>query len=117
MTPVSDITPRRLLIRCLLEHKGDQWQAFSLEFGLAVQGESAIQVRGKLEDQIRSYLNDALVGPDREHADVLLSRTATWRVYAKYHFFGACAWLSRVWPLHRRHHDGMTFVEPMPLRV
>ena len=86
---MSDLAPFRLLVRCLVERKGDQWQAFSLEFGLAVQGDSMVEVRRKLESMIESYVHDALVGEDREHASELLARKATWRIFARYYFYWA----------------------------
>lgn len=74
-------------VRCYLEPKGDQWQAFSLEFGLAVQGDSAGEVKEKLERVIRSYLRDAILGEDREHAEVLLRRRASSAHYVKYSIY------------------------------
>jgi predicted RNase H-like HicB family nuclease len=77
-----------LTIRCFAERKADQWQAFSLEFGLAVQGDSYLEVRQKLEAMIEEYLEDALGGQDKKHAEVLLSRKAAFSVYWKYHVAG-----------------------------
>ena len=85
VSPVSEIMPIKLVIRCLLQQVGSQWQGFSLEFGLAAQGESADEVRRKLESMINSYLCDALTGEDREHAYALLTRKATARVYIRYY--------------------------------
>jgi hypothetical protein len=84
---VSKVTPLQLVIRCLLEQLAeDQWQAFTLEFGLAVQGESADEVKHKLDAMVDSYVRDALTGEDREHAYALLMRKATLSVYLKYYF-------------------------------
>lgn len=105
---MSDITPYRLMIRCLLEHKGDQWQAFTLEFGLAAQGDSQAEVRHKLESMIVSYLNDALTGVDRAHAEELLFRKATWRVYRLYYL----TWLAN---RLRRSAAAIIYREPLPL--
>ncbi len=79
-------------VRCLIEYRHGVWQGFSLEFGLAVQGDSADDVRKRLERVILSYISDALVGPDREHADELLSRRATAVVYARYYWFRFRSW-------------------------
>jgi hypothetical protein len=84
-SPNRNESPFRFVIRCLLEHKGNQWQAFSLELGLAVQADTALEARKKLESMIRSYLDDALSGQDREHGYELLSRKGTWRVYVLYY--------------------------------
>lgn len=75
-----------LVVRCLIERKGDQWQAFSLEYGLAAQAESSIDAKRKLRDMVEEYLFDALVGEDQAHAVELLSRRATWQVFAKYYY-------------------------------
>ncbi len=84
-----------LIIRCFAQKRGDQWQAFTLEFGLAVQASSQEEVKHKLEGMIVSYLNDALNGEDREHAEILLNRSATARAYAWYHIIKLHNWLFR----------------------
>jgi hypothetical protein len=86
----------RFVIRILAEHKDDQWQAFSLELGLAAQADTLAEVKHKLESMIRDYLLDALEGEDREHAYDLLSRKATWQVYVKYHFGSVISHLGRI---------------------
>lgn len=80
-----NLSPAQLLIRCFAEKKQNQWQAFSLEFGLAAQADSLPEVKRKLESMIQAYVYDALVGEDRGHADELLNRAAPWFVYAKYY--------------------------------
>jgi predicted RNase H-like HicB family nuclease len=82
---VIHLSPIQLAVRCFAELKDGQWQAFSLEFGLAAQGESFADVRRSLESMIVSYVKDAL-DEDREHAMTLLKRKAMWQVYAKYYF-------------------------------
>jgi len=74
-----------LTVRCIVEPKNGQWQAFSLEFGLAAQADSMEDAKRRLDLMIRSYVYDALVGEDREHAHELLLRRATWRVYFRYY--------------------------------
>lgn len=81
--------PSDLMIRCLALREGDQWVAVCLPFDLAVQAESLPEVREKLDEQIRSYLEDALVGQDRAHAEYLLTRRAPWRYWALYWVAGA----------------------------
>ena len=51
-------SPFRFVVRCLIERKGNQWQAFSLELGLAAQDDSFQGVKRKLEAMIDSYLHD-----------------------------------------------------------
>lgn len=74
-----------LTVRCLVESKQGEWQAFSLEFGLAAQGETLEDAKRRLDAMLQSYIHDALVGEDRAHAHDLLSRRATWRVYLRYY--------------------------------
>ena len=74
-----------LTVRCIVEPKGDQWQAFSLEFGLAAQGDSMEDAKRRLDAMIQSYVSDALAGEDRDHAHELLIRRATLPVYFRYY--------------------------------
>ncbi len=67
-----------------MERKAGQWQAFSLELGLAAQGDTQVEAKRKLESMIRSYIEDAIDGEDQAHAYKLLSRKGTWRVYFLY---------------------------------
>ncbi|KAB8198572.1 DUF1902 domain-containing protein [Lysobacter maris] len=102
--------PEQLILRCYAERKGDQWQAFCLEFSLAAQGDSLNEARAKLDEQIREYVHDSLVGKDRLHAAQLLSRKAPLRFYLRY------AYISAV--LKLRGHDTRKkarFKEAMPL--
>lgn len=104
----ATVKPYQLVVRCLAEKVGGQWQAFSLEFGLAVQGETLPEVKHKLELMLRSYVFDALLGEDRAHALELLNRRATWGIYAKYYRYCALSFV---------HHmtDRLLYREPMPL--
>ena len=82
-----------IVARCFAERKDDQWQAFSLEFGLAAQADSLAEVRAKLESMIESYVHEALTD-DRAHAKALLSRKGTWRVYLRYYCYRLLSILS-----------------------
>lgn len=102
----------RFVIRCYAQRRGDQWQAFSLELGLAAQADTLLEVKRKLEIMIGCYVHDAVAGEDRDHAYELLSRRAPWWAYVQY---GLCAAASvkalehrkfsgRVWAvMHERH--------------
>lgn len=108
--------PFPLLVRCLLEQNENYWQAFSLEFGLAVQASTKSEAKRKLELMIYSYLFDALVGEDRDHAEELLRRRATPSVYAKYY---ACLAFRTFKSLIGRRQNGnqgnCIYSEPVPL--
>ena len=62
-----------LILRCYGEKIGDTWQAFCIDLNLAAQGDSFPEVKAKLNQQIYSYVYDALVGEDKEYADQLLN--------------------------------------------
>jgi hypothetical protein len=109
---VPQVKPLDLMIRCMVERTGDQWQAFTLEFGLAVQGESQAEVRRKLTDMIESYVRDALVGEDRKHAAALLARRATWPVYLRWYLAGVERFTSKFFRLSG---ERRLFREPLPL--
>lgn len=97
--PEATVEPKqiRLLVRCIAEQKNDQWQAFSLEFGLAAQGDTLDEVKHRLEKMIWYYVYDALIGEDREHAWDLLSRRASARVYFKYYLAAICSRIASLW--------------------
>jgi predicted RNase H-like HicB family nuclease len=104
----------QLTIRCFAEPKHGQWQAFSLEFGLAAQADTYRAARSKLEAMIEEYLEDALGGQDREHADVLLSRKAAPSVHLYYHWKGFLMFLAGAF--HKRDcSEKRVFREPWSL--
>ena len=82
--PSGNVPPVKLAVRCFAEHEGSQWQAFSLELGLAAQGDTFPEVKRKLESMIATYVAEA-VTIDREHSGQLLARKATWQTYARYY--------------------------------
>jgi hypothetical protein len=90
------VSPSSRIIRCLYEREGDQWQAFSLEFGLAAQASSINEAESKLESMVRSYVFDALFGEDRQHASMLLNRKATKSVYIRYYYTLFLSWLKKI---------------------
>ena len=104
--------PCKLIVRCYARMKDKQWQAFCLDFDLAVQGDTFEEVSEKLEEQIYEYVNDALVGEDREHAALLLSRKAPISIRLAYHMVSLFHGFSKT-------KDGLcrAFSEPLPLSV
>jgi hypothetical protein len=95
-----------IIVHCFSERlPNGQWQAFSLRFGLAAQGESAHEVRAKLHAMVDDYLREAF-GEDNEYCVQLLARKATWRVYVKY------AWIRYLAYLGRPRRSGILFDEP-----
>ncbi len=82
-------------VRCLIEKKGEVWQGFTLEYGLAVQGESAVDVHSRLDRIVCSYVYDAVFGDDREHSEDLLTRKAAPEVYVKFYLYNLLSFLRR----------------------
>jgi len=76
--------PNELILHCYAIKDGSQWVALCLDFDLAAQGDTFIEARQSLDEQIRSYLEDALIGDDRQHAPALLSRKAPLSEWIKY---------------------------------
>ncbi|MDP1593941.1 MAG: hypothetical protein Q8L80_06845 [Gallionella sp.] len=104
------MTPARLILRCYAEQKGNQWQAFCLEFDLAVQGESFREVKSKIEEQIHEYAYDALAGEDRQYSEQLLSRRAPIYHYIKFYLIG----IIQTW-MHIKYSAHKSFRETLPL--
>jgi hypothetical protein len=94
--------PKSLLppaVRCFAQPtRSGQWQAFSLEFGLAVQADTYPEVKRKILDMINSYAHEALT-IDREHAAELLTRKASIPVHFRFYVVRALSavvrWLTK----------------------
>lgn len=104
----------QLVLKCYAERKGDQWIAVCLDFDLAVQGDSAKEVRSKMHEMIVEYVGDALVGEDREYAGQLLSRRAPLRLYLKWHTMKIVSGLRRTAGSIRNGFE--LFKETLPLK-
>ncbi|HEX9626110.1 MAG TPA: hypothetical protein VGA00_04160 [Acidiferrobacterales bacterium] len=107
-----NISPVELVVRCYAEKSGDQWQAFCLDLTLAAQADTLQEAKGKLEAMIHEYIDDALSGEDRPHAQELLSRKAPAYYWARYYWF---MFLCKV--ISIRCGLRSFFNEPLPLRV
>ncbi len=78
--------PDKLVLRCYAEEEAPcLWAAACIDLNLAVQGETYREVRRKLNDQIDSYLYDAMVGEDREYVEQLVPRRAPVKFFLKYY--------------------------------
>lgn len=77
---------QNLFVSVYGERQHDQWTLMCLEYSLAVQAETLPEAKAKLDQQIRMYLTDALVGQDREHAVELLPRRAPLRYWLKFYW-------------------------------
>ncbi|MDR6093165.1 DUF1902 domain-containing protein [Stenotrophomonas sp. SORGH_AS_0321] len=107
--------PNQLLLRCFAERDDGLWVAHCLDLSLAVQGDSLDEVKRKLDLQIRDYVQDALVGEDREHAGYLLKRKAPLSLWVRYYWI--CLLLAKDSLFHaERQAREKVFSEPMPMQ-
>lgn len=84
-----------LKLRCLLQREGDLYLAFCIDLSLAVQGDSAEEVRTKLHEQVHDYLNyveRVYREGDRQGAMQLLHRKAPLSTRLRYHMVRAKLW-------------------------
>lgn len=69
--------PSTMILRCYsARDKDGQWTAVCIDLSLAAQADSSEESVKKLEEQIASYVYEALGGPDQEYASTLLKRKA-----------------------------------------
>jgi hypothetical protein len=79
------MTPCDMLVRCLYERDGDQWVGLCLDFTLVAQAGTVDEAHAKLEEQIKSYVKDALAGEDRDYAADLMTRRAPLRYWVTFY--------------------------------
>jgi hypothetical protein len=60
---------------CIARGNGDQWEAFCLDFDIAVQGRSFDETRSRLAEAIFGYIESVAAEPEPDRAR-LLSRRA-----------------------------------------
>ena len=104
------MTKNQLLLRCYAKYEEGQWLAFCLDFDLAAQADSFEEAKTKLENMIKAYVFDALVGEDKDYAQQLLFRKAPLLEWLKYDFYLA---INRF--IHARQGMYRLFLEPLPL--
>jgi hypothetical protein len=99
------------------------WVAVCIDFSLAVQADTADQVRQALHQQIAVYIEEAC-SLDADHAGELLTRRAPLHDVLRFHFWRAvlhrpriratlATWAQRVAPSVRAH---LAYLEPLPLK-
>jgi hypothetical protein len=74
---VSGMEYRRM-VHCYAEGRPGHWEAFCIDFDIAVQGSSLDEVRAKLHDAIELYINSVFDLPNAEDRARLLNRQAPW---------------------------------------
>ncbi len=96
---------------CVVRGRGSEWEGFCLDFDLAVQGRSLVEVMGLLKTAILEYIDAAEQEPE-DIKKALLARRAPlktlllwkWRV-AKWNLFG------------KKTAEDSTFGFPIPCRA
>jgi hypothetical protein len=96
----------QLILKCYARYEKGQWIAFCLDFDLAAQADSFEEAKTKLENMVKEYVFDALVGEDREYAEQLLFRKAPLLEWLKYYFYMV---------IHAKEGLYRLFKEPLPL--
>jgi hypothetical protein len=100
----------RFFLKIYGEKSEGQWSLICLDFSLASQAPSLDEAKSKLEEQIKEYIYDAMVGQDKQHAHRLLSRRAPLKYWLKWYLSLARTRLVG----HANKHEE-AFCEPMQL--
>jgi len=75
---------------CVARGHDGQWEAFCLDFDLAVQGASLVDVRSRLEDALTDYVHAAMSEPEPSRSQLLCRRAPFWvRLHWAFRFFTA----------------------------
>ncbi|HJQ58205.1 MAG TPA: hypothetical protein VJ890_14960 [Vineibacter sp.] len=80
-----------MLVRCYAEGRQGEWQAFCLDFDLAVQGTSFDEVNRKLAEQIDLYLESVMALPERDR-DRMLNRSMPLGIRLKFFYRLLSVW-------------------------
>jgi hypothetical protein len=99
-----------LVLSCIAEKQGDQWQALCLDLCLAAQADTMDEARDKLEAMIADFVLEATDGPDKDYADQLLNRRAPLKYWLRYYAYLALSHLQSSAPANHR-----PFFETLPL--
>ncbi len=96
----------QLIVRCYAKQEEGSWVAVCLDFSLATQGDSLADVKKKLEDQLHSYVSEAL--QDKEYGAQLLNRRAPISLWLEYYYIKLTNLIT--------HKTNLVFNEIMPMR-
>lgn len=77
---------KRHTFRIYGEQQHGQWSLICLELCLASQADALQKAELRLHNQIKTYLDEATSGIDREHASSLLNRRAPLQYWIKYYW-------------------------------
>ena len=105
--------PTDLVLKGYAERdKNGMWHAVCLDFCLSTQGDSFEEVMKKMHEQIRDYIEDAVVGEDKAHVEYLFNRKAPAHQWIKYYGYGALCKLHII-----KNGFAKLFREPLPLTL
>lgn len=62
------------ILRCYAERKQDQWQAFCVDFDLAVQGDTFDEVYTSLDQAVHDYVQHVVELPEPDRSRLLRRR-------------------------------------------
>lgn len=90
---LADRRGARMVVQCAAQGTNDSWEAFCIDFDLAVQGSSFEEVRDSLNKAIVMYIEAAVAEKNREDRVRLLTRRAPFWVRMKWAMRGVRAML------------------------
>jgi len=108
---MADIVPSSLVLRCYgYKKKDSQWCGVCIDLNLAVEADSAEQLKAKMGEVISSYIDTVLDTEDMASIPDLISRRAPLRDFCIYCFI-------KFMLLIRRFHRNITFKEFIPFHL
>lgn len=99
---------KKLNVYCVARGRDSEWEAFCLDFDLAVQGRSYDEVVARLKTAIVDYVHSAAAEPEPVR-NKLLTRCAPWATTLSW------KWRVAFWAFcHRNEAEESTFGFPVP---
>ena len=78
------MSAKEIVLRCFAKKENNYWVAVCVDLSLATQADSFEAAQQKLDEQVKSYINEAL-SIHREYADELLTRKAPLSLMIEYY--------------------------------
>lgn len=90
------MTPSNLILRCYGYRSHGVWSAICLDFNLAVEAETEIQLKEKMRDAIESYVEAVLDTDDKDSIADLMMRKAPLKDWIVYYSISAISLLKEL---------------------
>jgi len=87
---MAKIGPRKFVVKCYGERKGDKWIGVCLNLNLATEADSPENLVKKMNGIIKSYLETVFDTEDKNSIPALLYRSAPLGDWCKYYFIRIC---------------------------